>query len=74
MGSYFPDRILNLQPLHWKQGLLNHWTTGEVPHLLLMNSDLSLKATGDYWLPRGQQQFLMLRALLPSEGLLFPSL
>ena len=31
MVSYFPRQGSNLGPLHWKHGVLNHWTAREVP-------------------------------------------
>ena len=30
-GSYFSDQGANSCPLHWRHGVLKHWTAREVP-------------------------------------------
>ena len=39
-GIYFPDQRSNPGPLHWEHWNLSHWTTKEVPHILLLQTKL----------------------------------
>ena len=34
-GIQFPDQGLNPGPLLWERGVLAHWTTREVPQIIL---------------------------------------
>ena len=47
VGSYFPDRGLNLHRLYWKHWSLNHWATREVPHSSLTNPSSPQPAKGN---------------------------